>query len=141
MARLICRIMGVVFILVAIWGFIDGERVLIFPINAAHNLVHLVSGLAALAFGFYFSEKAARGFSLAFGLVYGLVAVLGFMHVDFVSNLLNLHAQHGEGHGMADQWLHALIALVFLVAALLPERFHRPADAAHRDDPGTALHH
>jgi hypothetical protein len=137
--------MGVVFVLVAIWGFIDGDNVLIFPVNTAHNLVHLLSGLAALAFGFYFSDRAARGFSLAFGLVYGLVAVLGFMHVGFVSDLLNLHGQHSAdgGHGMANQWLHALIAAVFLIAALLPERVRLTGTTpTTRDDHGgAALHH
>jgi hypothetical protein len=130
-----------VFVLVAIWGFIDGDSVLMFPVNTAHNVVHLLSGLLALAFGFYFSERAARSFSLAFGLVYGLVAVLGFMHVDFVSDLLNLHGQHGDGHGMADQWLHALIALVFLVGALLPERVRLTGPATRDDTGGAALHH
>src|SRR5262245_1586629 len=121
MARTICKILGVVFIVVAIWGFIHGSHVLIFPVNMAHNLVHLFSGIAALAVGFY-TEAAARAFSIVFGLVYGLVAVAGFMHVDYVVNLLNLHATHAGVDHRADDFLHLALAIVFLIAGLVPAR-------------------
>ena len=111
MASLICKLMGVVFVAIAIWGFIVGDQVLMFTVNTAHNAVHLISGLAALACGFA-GEKAARGFSLVFGAVYGLVAVLGFLGVQFAVTQLNLNA--------ADNYLHAGIAAVFLIAGLVP---------------------
>lgn len=111
MASLICKVMGVVFVAVAIWGFIAKDQVLIFHVNTPHNVVHLISGLAALACGFA-GEKAARTFSVVFGVVYGLVALLGFLNVDYIVNLLHLNTP--------DNWLHAGIAAVFLVAGLVP---------------------
>jgi hypothetical protein len=111
-----CKLMGVVFIAVAIWGFIDGEKVLIFHVNTPHNVVHLLSGLAALVCGVV-SPTAARAFCIAFGVVYGLVAVAGFAGVTPVIDLLHLND--------ADNWLHAGLSLAFLViglAALVPSR-------------------
>jgi hypothetical protein len=111
MASLICKIMGLAFVIVAICGFIDGHQVLIFHVNTAHNIVHLLSGLLALGCGFA-GEGPARAFGLIFGLVYGAVAVLGFLNVQFIVDLLHLNDP--------DDWLHAAIAAIFLVAALLP---------------------
>jgi hypothetical protein len=111
MANLVCRIFGVVFLIVAVWGFVDGHSVLIFHVNTAHNVVHLVSGLAALGCGFA-NSAAARAFCLVFGAVYGLVAILGFLNVQAVNELLHLND--------ADDVLHAVIAAVFLAAPFLP---------------------
>ncbi len=105
LASTVCKVMGVVFVLVGIWGFIAGDHVLIFHVNVAHNAVHLLSGLVALACGFA-GEKASRIFSLAFGVVYGLVAILGLLGVQPVIELLHLND--------ADNWLHVAIAAVFL---------------------------
>ena len=107
---LVCRIMGAVLVIVAIWGFIDGDRVLIFHVNTAHNVVHLLSGVAALICGFS-NARMATVFCLAFGAVYGLVAVLGLAGVQAVVDLLHLNE--------ADNWLHVAIAAVFLVAGVI----------------------
>ena len=111
MAKAICIGMGIAFIIVAIWGFIAGDHVLIFHVNTAHNIVHLLSGILAVACGMA-GEKAARGFSIVFGIVYGLVAVLGIFNVQFVNELLHLND--------ADDWLHLGIAALFLFAGLAP---------------------
>lgn len=116
----VCVGMGVAFIVIAIWGFVTGDRVLVFSVNAAHNIVHLVSGLASLAVGLA-GERPARAFCLSFGVVYALVAVLGFLNVPFALNLLNLND--------ADDWLHTIIAAAFLAGAFVP----RPAPGAGRD--------
>ena len=47
--------LGVVYVVVAIWGFLigDGESILGFiPVNTEDNVLHLVLGLAGLAAGF-----------------------------------------------------------------------------------------
>jgi hypothetical protein len=120
MASIVCKVMGVVFIVVGIWGFITGHEVLIFRVNAAHNAVHLISGLTALACGFA-GEASARVFSMVFGLVYGMVAILGFAGVQAVIDLLHLNN--------ADNWLHAGIAIVFLAAGLIPKPIRMPVPA------------
>ncbi len=106
-----CKAAGAILIVVAIWGFITGDHVLIFHVNTAHNIVHLVSGALALVCGFA-GERPARVFSIAFGAVYGLVALLGFAGVAWVIELLHLNA--------ADNWLHLGISVVFLAAGLVP---------------------
>jgi len=112
MLRKICILFGVVFMTVGVLGFVpgitQGEHLLgIFHVNAAHNGVHILSGIAALICG-SISTHAARMYFRIFGLVYGLVAALGFVNGDraifgIISN------------NMADTWLHVAIAAVSLM--------------------------
>src|ERR687889_847992 len=78
MAKTICTILGVVFILVGIMGFIVPD-LLGTHLSLVHNLVHIISGAAALYFGLAGSLSGARTFCLAFGAVYLLLGVAGFL--------------------------------------------------------------
>jgi hypothetical protein len=103
---------GVVFILLGILGFVPGvtddEMLLgIFHVNAVHNVVHLLSGAVALWAGLT-STAYSRIYFRVFGIVYALVAVLGFVAGD--SMLLGLISNN-----MADTWLHVAIAVAALV--------------------------
>jgi hypothetical protein len=111
MASLAAKILGAVFVVVGVAGFFTGHRghLMGFGINAAHNIVHLASGVLALWAGFT-SEKNARLYCLGFGAVYGLVTVLGFMGVPFVVELLNIN--------QADNFLHLVLTVVLLGAGL-----------------------
>jgi hypothetical protein len=112
------KVMGAVFIIVAIWGFIDGQQVLVFHVNTLHNIVHLVSGLGALGAAFA-GPRPARLFALIFGAVYGLVALLGFAGVQPVVDMLHLNP--------ADNWLHLFLAVAFVGAGVaLPDREGEP---------------
>jgi hypothetical protein len=106
-AQVACIFMGTVFLFVAAWGFINGHQVLIFHVNTAHNIVHLASGILALVCGLA-GASAARIFCLLFGATYGVVALLGFVNVAAVNELLHLND--------ADDWLHLVISIVFLAA-------------------------
>ena len=105
-------IFGIVFLLVGVLGFVPGitttgQMLLgIFHVNAVHNIVHLLSGAVALITGLT-STAAARMYFRVFGIVYALVAILGF----FTGNGLLLGL---ISNNMADTWLHVLIALVAL---------------------------
>jgi hypothetical protein len=111
LASTVCKLGGAAFVLVGIWGFASGGgNVLAFSVNAAHNCVHLISGLVALACGFE-SERASRLFSLVFGSAYGIVAILGLAGVQPIVDMLQLNA--------ADNWLHVAIAAGFLVVGVL----------------------
>src|SRR4030095_689853 len=102
---------GLLFVLVGLLGFVPGvtqdEHLLgIFHVNAAHNAVHLLTGAPALAAGFS-RAYAAQLFCRVFGVVYGLVALLGFIAgggpvLGFISN------------NIADAWLHLVVALASL---------------------------
>src|SRR5215218_4557289 len=98
---------GIVFLLVGILGFIPAvapnQMLLgIFHVNAAHNVVHLLSGAVALGCGLA-SVAASRLYFRIFGVVYGLVAILGFVQGN--TNLLGLISNN-----MPDVWLHVAIA-------------------------------
>jgi hypothetical protein len=106
MRQNILLVLGVVFILVGILGFVNNPVVGIFAVNSIHNLVHLVSGILAVIFA-RMSDSAARRFSQVFGIVYLLVAVLGFiMGPGLLLGLVELN--------MADNFLHVVLAAVFL---------------------------
>ena len=79
----------------------------IFHVNAAHNAVHLLTGVIALVAGMA-GIGAAKTFFKIFGVVYGLVAVLGFVVGDGM--LLGLISNN-----TADTWLHVGIAVVSLI--------------------------
>lgn len=92
---------GVVFVLIGVLGFVpaavDGSQLLgIFHINTLHNVIHLASGAAALLSAA--THKTAKLYFAVFGIVYGLVTVLGFathsllglMHLDLADNILHL---------------------------------------------------
>jgi len=102
---------GIVFLLIGILGFVPGitshEMLLgIFHVNAAHSIVHLLSGAVALACGLA-STWASRMFFRIFGFVYGAVAVLGF--VEGNGNLLGMISNN-----MPDTWLHTVVSLASL---------------------------
>lgn len=107
MLKKAATLFGVLFILIGILGFVpgitnDGMLLSIFHVNTSHNLIHIVSGIAALTIGMS-SEKGARTYFQVFGVVYALVTVLGFMSMD--SDILGLVANN-----MADNLLHIVIA-------------------------------
>jgi hypothetical protein len=70
-----------------------------------HNLIHLASGVVALVVAG--NMAYARMYLIVFGLVYALVALLGYMNGSSVLGLIVVNA--------ADNALHALIAAVCLV--------------------------
>ncbi|HEY3179691.1 MAG TPA: DUF4383 domain-containing protein [Casimicrobiaceae bacterium] len=108
MLKKIAIAFGIVFIIVGIVSAVtpNGRLLGYFEVNAAHNMVHLATGVIAVIVGFV-SEKAARLFFQIFGVIYALVALLGF----FTGNqpLLGIVAINA-----ADNWLHVLIAIVAL---------------------------
>ena len=108
MARSFSMVLGVVLLAVGLWGMSTGGHdndLVVFGVNAGHNLVHVLSGALALIAA-QAGTRAALAFCLIFGVVYGLVAVLGFFQVQSVVRMLNLN--------MADNVLHLAIAAACL---------------------------
>lgn len=103
----ISKLFGVVLLAVGVLGFVpaltpDGHLLGIFHVNAVHNVIHVLSGVAALAAGFA-GGSYARLYFQVFGVVYALVTVLGFVYGD--NDILGLVASN-----MADTILHIVIA-------------------------------
>jgi Domain of unknown function (DUF4383) len=120
MAKTMAVLFGVVFLVVGILGFVPavtkGEMLLgIFHVNTAHNCVHLLSGVVALLCGMS-GLGASRWYFRIFGLVYALVAVLGFLNPGDTM-LLGLISNN-----MADTWLHVAIAAVSLLIGFMPAK-------------------
>ena len=107
----IAVIFGVVFVAVGVLGWVPtvnpgGKLLGLFDVNAAHNVVHLATGIIAILVGMS-SDKASKMFFQVFGVIYALVAVLGFYSGD--QPLLGIVSNNG-----ADSVLHVVIAVVAL---------------------------
>src|SRR5438094_8759943 len=113
MAKTHAHLFGVVFLLIGILGFVPAvapnEMLLnVFHVNAAHNAVHLLTGIVALLAGMA-GVGASKTFFKIFGVVYGLVAVVGDgMLLGLISN------------NPADTWLRVGIAVVSLIIGFAP---------------------
>ncbi len=119
-------VFGIAFIAAGILGFVpgittsDGYLLGIFHVNAAHNVIHLVSGAAALYAGMQ-SESLSRLYFQVFGVIYALVALLGLFYGR--EPLLGFIA-----HNPADVVLHLVIAAAALYLGF-GYREHRPITA------------
>ena len=128
MAKLVCKILGVVFVLVGIAGFVM-PGFLGTHLSLAHNLVHIISGAIALYFGFAGSASAARGFCIVFGLVYLLLGIVGFvMGHPGVSTIPGMMMEDSKMWkvipgtlelGKMDHIVHCLLGVVFLIGGAL----------------------
>jgi zinc transporter ZupT len=101
-------VFGLVYLLVGIAGFFvaseftggsTDDKLILFPVNHLHNIVHLAIGALLLAGSR--TAAQAKSMNMLVGIVLLLVAVLGFLGLEFMEDLLNIH-----GSGSADNWLH-----------------------------------
>ena len=111
MIKTLALIFGTLFLAAGVLGFVPAltpnGHLFGLHVNAAHNMVHILSGIAAIACGLR-SPGAARRFFQIFGIVYGLVAVLGFVYGD--RPILGLIANN-----IPDAWFHSVVALASLI--------------------------
>ncbi len=123
LARTVAAVFGVVYVLVGVLGFLpglvtgdapagmesaEGSLLGIFPVNAVHNIVHLVIG-AALLYGAT-GRDAAIGVLKVIGAVYILVGILGIVSANGFG-ILPL--------GGTDIFLHIGSGAIFLAAAFM----------------------
>jgi hypothetical protein len=116
MVKSAALLFGVVFLAVGILGFVpaaaapgpDGMPMLlgIFMVNTVHSIVHIASGAVFLIAGMA-GVGAARAWFKIFGIVYALVAVMGFVVGNgMIFNLIS--------NNPADTWLHVVLAAAML---------------------------
>jgi hypothetical protein len=119
-AQWYCLLAGLALLLAGVFGFIadasfdtgddlQGGSFLGFEVNAIHNLIHLASGLVLLAASR--RRGLARSFAIGFGLVYGLVAVIGLIDGSDVLGLIPVNS--------ADHVLHVALAALGIVSGLI----------------------
>ena len=114
-------VFGAVLLLVGLVGFvvdagfdvgsgIDGDKLLgIFEVSGIHNLVHIASGAVLLAASP--KRASARLVAIAFGVVYLLVTIIGFIQGDNVIGLIPVNS--------ADNFLHLAISGLGIAAGLM----------------------
>lgn len=120
MLLIAARVIGVLFLLVGILGFIralsqpgiDAPHVVIgstvfllglFAVNVVHNIVHIIVGLWGLVSSR--TQLRARSFFRNLAILYGLLVILGL--IPLTSTLFGLAPIGG-----ADVWLHVLTTAV-----------------------------
>jgi uncharacterized membrane protein HdeD (DUF308 family) len=120
MAKTVCKILGVVFLLVGIAGF-AAPHLLGAHLTPPHNLVHLASGAVALYFGFAGSSAGAKSFCLIFGIVY---LALGFLGLFVLGDPAMDRMWHLGPLELAkvDHLIHILLGLIFLAGGLLNKK-------------------
>ena len=118
MAKTIATILGVVFILVGIVGFVS-PGFLGTHLSTTHNLVHLISGAVSLYFGLAATLSAARMFVIVFGVVYGLLGIAGFALGTGPDHMFEALSALGLHLGTMDHVVHILLGIVFLAGGLV----------------------
>lgn len=124
MTKTLAWVFGVVLTLVGVLGFVpgittDGMLLGIFEVDMMHSIIHVVSGLAALAaaWGMY----SNRLYFQVFGVVYGVVTVLGFVTGGALLFSTN----------MADNLLHLILAAAALyIGFMMKESAAAPAPSS-----------
>ena len=101
---------GVVILIVGLVGFVPalvpGGKVLgLFLVDPFHNIVHILTGVLAIAAAMA-SDSAARLYFKIFGVVYALVTVLGFVTGSGLFGLIPVN--------IFDNLLHLIIAASYL---------------------------
>lgn len=102
-------ILGLVLTIAGIAGFFTAGSLLGFEVDTTHNVVHLLSGLVAL-WAFNNSQAYSRMYLIIFGLVYGVVTLLGFFMGGDILGLFRVND--------ADNYLHLAIAAASLIVGL-----------------------
>ena len=118
MAKTICKILGVVFLLVGVCGF-AAPTLLGAHLTPPHNVVHILSGVVALYFGFAGSLSGAKAFCLVFGVVYLALGILGLVLGTPPERMWMVGPLH---LGTSDHAIHILLGIVFLAGGLFTKK-------------------
>ena len=140
----IAAVVGAVFLLVGIAGFIPGittdydameiaghessaQLLGLFEVSVLHNVVHLLFGVAGLALSR--AESTARSYLIGGGIVYLLLFVYGIViEQDSSANFVPLND--------ADNWLHLGLAIGMIALGLIPDRKDQRPDTRNRSAAG-----
>jgi uncharacterized protein DUF4383 len=109
MTKTVLYVLGAVFIILGLLGFVNKPLLGIFEVNTLLNLIHLASGILALIYA-GMAEAQAKTFAVVLGIVYALVTILGFLLGGNVLGLFHVNLAHNL--------LHLVLAVVFLAVGL-----------------------
>lgn len=116
MIKAASALIGLIFLLLGVLGFVpgvtsigdDGMPMIFgsFIVGSIHNYIHLAVGVVGLLSASSF--RYSRWFLQIFGIIFGLVAIAGFVQGDTVLGLFSVN--------LADNILHAVLA-IFMFAS------------------------
>lgn len=118
MAKTLCKILGVVLLIVGLCGF-AAPNLLGMHLTPIHNLVHLLTAAIALYLGFAGSPQGAKTFCAVFGAIYLLLGILGFAAPNVVAAIIGHPGPVGPGDLTPDNAVHLLLGIGFLAAGLM----------------------
>ncbi len=113
---------GIIYTLVGLAGFLvssgvpfvgrEGEPLIVFDVNGAHNIVHLLIGVGLIVASR--RTNTARSVNIGVGLVYLLLGALGPFINGTVVDLIGLNT--------ADNYLHLVSGALLLGVGLLADK-------------------
>jgi hypothetical protein len=112
-------------------GNLQGDSFLGFEVNGWHNIVHILSGLLLLSA--FRRRGPAKTVALAFGLVYGLVAIIGLIDGNDVLGFIPVNP--------ADNILHIALSALGILTGLMSRGEYRDSDrslAGETQKPGAS---
>jgi hypothetical protein len=106
MLRVLAILFGILFIFIGVAGFMPNfySNELLFgylSVDSMHNFVHLITGVLAIMAATRYS--AAKVYFCVFGIIFILLALLGFWRNDFYMMHMNL----------GDNIFHLIVGLIF----------------------------
>ena len=113
MAKTVLYVFGAILVVVGLVGFVNDPVLGLFEVDTLHNLVHIVTGIVFLAVAAFAVGNASLTAKI-FGVIYAVVAVLGFVMPGTLGTLMEVN--------MADHVLHAGLALVLLYVGFMGEK-------------------
>jgi hypothetical protein len=125
-AKTLCKILGVVLLIVGLCGFAV-PTLLGMHLTPIHNIVHLVTAAIALYLGFAGSPEGARTFCMVFGAIYLLLGILGFAAPNVVAMIIGHPGPVTAGDLTPDNAVHLLLGIVFLAVGLMRPGVVAPA--------------
>ena len=128
-AQWYCLLGGLSLLLAGILGFIvdsafdtgngiQGDKLIVFEVNGWHNLVHILSGLLLLSA--FPRRGAAKTVAIAFGVVYGIVTIIGLIDGEDVLGIIPVNP--------ADNVLHIALSLLGIISGLMSRGDYRDSD-------------
>lgn len=139
MANRIATILGIGFLLIGVIGF-AAPTLLGMHLSLTRSVIHLLTGAVSLWLGLTGTPAAARNFCIAFGAVYLLLGVAGFLFgttedpsagVPGPTDARLLKVIPGMFEvGTADHVVHMLLGAIYLVGGFMTRDLRRPAPAA-----------
>jgi arginine exporter protein ArgO len=136
----VALVVGIVFLLVGIAGFIPGLTsdygsmsfagmnsmamlLGVFQVSVLHNVVHLLFGIVGLVSSR--SARASKLFLIIGGIVYAVLWIYGLVtDMGSSANFVPLNS--------ADNWLHLVLAVGMILLGLLVHGVRRTTDAPSR---------